>query len=171
MKFITRTILALALALSGAARASPDFISLDLSGTSPAGASTTAVGATSATMIGMATTCSFVATVQGGTGGTLDIFLQTFHKSLAGGFWADAAHLTQIAAAAAPATVAFTLTRWSPSASTITTGLNTASGTPNLAAGTIVPGELGVFVRVVYKTGVGNTAGAAQTILATCSST
>lgn len=168
MKFF---ILALALTLSAAARA--DYTSLDLSGTSPAGASTTTVDATSATQVGLFASCSFVATVQGGTGGTLDIFIQTRFKQKAvpGFFWADATHMAQLAAAAPAATFAFTLTRWSPTTAAITGTLNTASGTPLLPVNTVVPGLLGDQLRVVYKTGAGNTVGAAQTILATCSST
>jgi hypothetical protein len=171
MKFIARSVLALALILSAAARA--DYVSLDLSGTSPAGASATVVDATSATQIGLYSTCSFMATVQGATGGTLDIFVQTRFKQKAapGFFWVDTAHLTQLAAAAAQTTVAFTLTRWSPTTSAITANLNIASGTPLLAAATVVPGLLGDQLRIVYKTGAGTSAGAAQGILGTCSST
>lgn len=171
MTRIFRTILAVALIASAAAKA--DHVALDLSGTSPAGASTTTVDAVSATELGMVSTCSFIATVQGGTGGTLDIFLQTKFKQKAvpGFFWSDVAHLTQLAAGAAQTTVAFTLTRWSPASAAITPALNVASGTPLLAAATIVPGLLGYQLRVVYKTGAGNTVGAAQTILGTCSDT
>lgn len=162
----------LVLALLFATSAKADWTQIDLSSTSPA-AVTTAVGVTPATQIGMFTSCSFVATVQGGTGGTLDIYVQTWFRTLAApaGFWADTAHLTQIAAAAAPATFAFTLTRFSPSAASVTTTLNTASLTPLLPAGTVVPGLLGAQLRTVFKTGAGNTVGAAQVILATCSST
>lgn len=169
MKFMVTLLLALCITTSAKA----DWTQLDLSGTSPAGASTTTVGATSATQIGMYATCSFVATVQGGTGGTLDIYVQTLFRTIASpnGFWADVAHLTQIAAAAAPITVAFTLTRFSPTAAAIVTGLNTASATPLLPVNTVVPGLLGAQLRTVYKTGAGNTVGAAQVILATCSST
>lgn len=171
MKFAARIVLVLALTLSAAVRA--DDVGLDLSGTSPAAPSATVVDATSATRIGMFSTCSFVATVQGATGGTLDIFVQTLMKQKAspGFFWADVAHLTQLAAAAAQGTVAFTLTRWSPTSAAITAGLNIASGTPLLPAATVVPGLLGYQLRVVYKTGAGTSAGAAQSILATCSST
>jgi hypothetical protein len=168
MKFIARTVLAVALFFATAARA--DHVAIDFSATSPA-AVTTAVGATSATQIGMFVSCSFVATVQGGTGGTLDIYVQTFFKSAAGGFWVDVAHLPQVAAGAAVATFAFTLTRWSPTTSAVVASLNTVSGTPALAVNTVVPGILGYQLRTVYKTGAGNTVGAAQTILATCSST
>lgn len=169
MKSIVPLLLALCLATSARA----DWTQIDMSGTSPAAASTTTVDATPATQIGMFSSCSFVATVQGGTGGTLDIFVQTWFRTKASslGFWADAAHLTQLAAGGALNTVAFTLTRWSPSSAAITAALNTASGTPALAAGTIVPGLLGGQLRIVYKTGAGNTVGAAQQILATCSST
>lgn len=163
------TVVALVLLFALGARA--DTVAFDMSGTSPAGASATVIDSTPASQIGMYATCSFIATVQGGAGGTLDIFVQTFIKSKAGGFWVDAAHLPSLAAAASAATFAFTLTRFSPTNAAITAGLNTASGTPALTANTVVPGLLGYQLRIVYKTGAGNTAGAAQTILATCSDT
>lgn len=169
MKFAARIILATALLFAAAARA--DHVGLDLSSTSPAGASSTVVGATSATQIGMFTTCSFYVAAQGGTGGTLDIYVQTLFKSLAGSLWVDVAHLPQLAAAGPLTAYTFTLTRWSPTTSAIFTPVNTASGTPLLAVNTVVPGVLGYQLRVVYKTGAGNTVGAAQVILATCSDT
>lgn len=169
MKSIASLLFVLCLATSARA----EWTQIDLSSTSPAAASTTAVGVTVSTQIGMFATCSVVATVQGGTGGTLDIYVQTWFRTLAAptGFWADVAHLTQLTAGNAQNTVAFTLTRFSPSAAAITTTLNVVSGTPLLPAGTVVPGLLGAQLRTVYKTGAGNTVGAAQQILATCSST
>lgn len=148
-----------------------DTVALDMSGTSPAGASATVIDSTPATQTGMYTSCSVVAILQGGTGGTLDVFVQTLFRSKAGGFWVDVAHYPQVAAAAAATTYALTLTRWSSAASAITASLNTASATPALAVNTVVNGVLGYQLRIVYKTGAGNTAGAAQTILATCSDT
>lgn len=159
-----------ALVLSTAVRA--DVVGLDLSGTSPAGASATVVGYTTSTDMGTYSTCSFYAVVQGGTGGTLDIYIQTaFKKVNASPTWVDVAHFPQLAAGAAAVGTAFTVTRWSPTTSAFTAGLNTVSGTPALAVNTVVPGVLGYLFRVVYKTGAGNTVGAAQSILAYCSST
>lgn len=160
----------LALVLSTAARA--DFVGIDMSGTSPAGASATVVGYTTNTDLGTYATCSFYAVVQGGTGGTLDIYLQTaFRKVNASPTWVDVAHFPQIAAGAAATGTAFTITRWSPTSSAFVAGLNTVSATPALAVNTVVPGIFGYMLRVVYKTGAGNTAGAAQSILAYCSDT
>lgn len=156
--------------VTAAARA--DTTNIDMSGTSPAGASATAVGYTTATQLATYTTCSGYAVLTGGTGGTLDVFIQTAFKSVTvAPIWVDVVHFPQITAAAAAAGFAFTMTRFSPSTAAITAGLNTVSATPALPANTIVPGLLGYLVRVVYKTGVGNTAGAAQTILLHCSST
>lgn len=157
-----------ALCLATAARA--DKVVLDFTGTSPAAVSTV-VGVTAPTEVAMFASCAFVAKVQGATGGTLDIFIQTFMPSLAGGMWTDTAHLTQLAAGGALVKVAFTLTRFSPSAASITAALNTADGTPALAANTIVPGLLGTKLRIVYVAGAGTSVGASQAILATCSAT
>lgn len=161
--------LLLALALAGVARA--DVVSLDLSGVSPSTV-TTAVGAAPATDIGLFSTCSVVFTVQGGTGGTLDVYLQSRFKQLnTVGFWVDVAHLPQIAAGAGVATFSTSLTRWSSAAPAFVSGLNTASLTPALPVNTVLSGVLGIQLRVVYKTGAGTTLGAAQVILATCSCT
>lgn len=162
--------LALAAALLLATSARADHVALDFTATSPA-APGTVVSTTPATQTGMFTSCSFVVTDQGATGGTLDIFIQTFFKSQAGGFWVDVAHLPQVAAGAGAATFAFVLTRWSSAAAAITASLNTASGTPALAANTVVNGVLGYQLRLVLKAGAGTSLGASQIVLATCSDT
>lgn len=157
----------LVLALAGASRA--DVVSIDLSGTSPSTV-TTAVGVSPAVDIGLYSTCSVVFTVQGATGGTLDVYLQTRFKQLGtAGFWVDVAHLPQVAAGAGVATFATSLTRWSSSTPAFVSGLNTASLTPALPVNTVLSGVLGIQIRTVYKTGAGTTAGAAQAIFATCS--
>lgn len=159
-------ILAVALLASLAARA--DHVGIDLSSTSPSSV-TTAVGYTTSTEIAMFTTCSMYAVLQGGTGGTLDVYIQTAFKKLnASPTWVDVAHFPQLAAGAAAVSYTFTLTRWSPTTSAFFTPVNTASGTPVLAVNTVVPGVLGYLLRVVHKTGAGTSAGATQSILAYC---
>jgi hypothetical protein len=167
MKFIARLALFAALLLATSVRA--DEVGLDLSGTSPA-APSTVVGATSSTRIGSYSTCSVYVAARGATGGPLDIVIQTLFKqtNVSPGMWVDVAHLPQQAAAGALTGYSFTLTRWSTTA-TIFTPLNTVSGTPVLAVNTVAPGILGQQLRVVYIAGALTTAGAAQTILVTCS--
>lgn len=169
MKKLFVALFAVSLLATAPARA--DYATYDMTTTSPAGASTTAIAYTTLAETSMFTSCSFIAKVQGGTGGTLDIYVQTFSKSLLGGMWSDVAHLPQQAAGGALNKVAFTLTRFSPSSSAITAALNVVDGTPSLAVNTVVPGLLGTKLRLVYVTGAGNTVGASQIILATCSST
>lgn len=162
---------ALAVILLLAAPAKADHVGFDMSATSPSTV-TTSVGYTLTGDIGMFNSCAFYVVVQGATGGTLDIYIQTAVKKLnASPTWVDVAHLAQLAAAAPAAAFAFTLTRWTPTSPVITGTLNTVSGTPLLPVNTIVPGLLGYQLRVVFKTGAGTTLGAAQVILAYCSST
>lgn len=165
--------LTLAVILLSSAAKADNTINIDMSGTSPAAASTTTVAYTTPTELGTFTTCSGYAVLQGGTGGTLDVFIQTAYRKInATPVWADVAHFTQLTAGNAAVAYAFTLTRFnSTGAGAPTAGLNTVSDTPALTANTVVPGVFGYLFRVVYKTGAGNTAGAAQSILISCSST
>lgn len=168
MNFIARLVL-IAVLFATAARA--DKVGIDMSSTSPSTV-TTSVGYTTSTEVGLFSTCSGYAVVQGGTGGTLDVYIQTaFKKVNASPTWVDVAHFPQLAGGAAAAGFTFALTRWSPNSSAFFTPVNTVSGTPVLAVNTVVPGILGYLLRVVYKTGAGTSAGAAQSILIYCSST
>ena len=76
----------------------------------------------------------------------------------------------QMAAAAATASYVFSITRWASTTSTIVAS-NAASGTPTIAANSIVQGILGYKLRIVAVSGASTSAGATQTILATCSDT
>jgi hypothetical protein len=169
---VKTAVLALVAALILAPAVRADDVGLDLSGTSPA-APSTVVGATSATRIGMFSTCAVYVAARGATGGPLDIYIQTLFKqtNVSPGMWVDVAHLPQQAAAGALTGYTFTLTRWSSNAAAIFTPVNTVAGTPALAVNTIVPGILGYQLRVVFVAGASTSAGAAQTILVTCSST
>jgi hypothetical protein len=167
---MTRFFAVLAAVFFTVSAARADYAHIDMTSTAPSTV-TTAVGYTTAAEVALFSTCSVVARVQGVTGGTLDIYVQTFIKTVAGGFWTDVAHLPQLAAAAPLATYEFVLTRWSPSTSAITASLNTVDATPALAVNTVVPGLLGAKLRVVYKTGAGTTVGTSQVIAALCSAT
>jgi hypothetical protein len=139
----------------------------NLSATSPAAAST--VLGTSSAMLDAFSKCVVQARVQGATGGTLDIYIQSSSNSAASTGWYDVAHYTQLAAGAAAAGWVFTLSR-GPSTATAPTGTNTADGTPALAANTMVPNALGNALRVVFVAGASTSAGAVQTINVLCSS-
>ena len=169
MKFIAPLLAALALLLSPSARA--DSTAFDMSFVSPSSATTT-VAYTTSINTSMFTTCSFSVTQTGATGGTLDLYLQTGFKQVNNPTlrWVDVAHTPQMAAAAAVASYVFTITRFNSAASTITTS-NATSATPTLTANTTVQGIFGYKFRWVAVAGASTSAGATQTILATCSDT
>lgn len=101
----------------------------------------------------------FIATLQGGTGGTLDVFVQQSPDQ--GATWFDFAHFAQLAAGAASVTTAFSVS----SANQTTTPTVIGSGlTPLLAANTVIAGAWGDRFRLVFKTGVGTSAGAQQVV-------
>lgn len=130
----------------------------NLNSTSPASA-TTAVGATLAGLDAFETLTIF-ATLTGATGGTLDVYLQMSPD--AGTTWVDYIHYAQILAAAGAASKLITVTRLTNSGTApIAVGTGT---TPALAANTIVGGNWGDRLRVLYVAGASTTAGAAQVI-------
>lgn len=143
-----------------------------LTGTSPAAPGTVAGTAANTLLLsGMARfdAISIEATLQGATGGTLDVFLQvsceyneinpleTVNGAI-GGNWTDYVHWTPLAAGAASVT-----TRVSPSLSNVitTVGLNLV---PLLAAGTCVGGFWGHAMRLLFVAGAGTSLGATQTV-------
>lgn len=132
-----------------------------LSGTSPSAAGTT-VGVS---QVGLDTfeKAVVLAVVQGATGGTLDVYLQSTPDG--GTTWYDVCHYTQLAAAGAQVAWFVSLTRGETFNATAPVSVNKASGTPTLAANTVVPHGLGNGLRVVYVAGAATSAGAAQTIL------
>jgi hypothetical protein len=102
------------------------------------------------------------ATLTGGTGGTLDVYLQTSFDE--GVTWYDYVHFAQKASGAAVTTVAFGLP---PAGVTSATATGKGSlGTPAvaLAVNTIIGGPWGDLMRAVYVAGVSTSAGAAQLI-------
>lgn len=137
------------------------FITL-YSGNSPSTATTAAQ--TAVTGLDVYHSCWIVSYIRGGTGGTLDVYIQSSFDG--GTTWVDHAHYTQLAAGGS-------LVAWShnvsgPTGGTAPTSVNTVSGTPTLAANTVVQGTLGNALRVVFVSGSGTSAGAAQAIYAYC---
>lgn len=101
----------------------------------------------------------------GPTGGTLDVYLQSsLDADQAGnGSWYDVCHFPQLAAATAGRFVATISRGYARIAATIN-AVNTVDNTPSLPVNTLVPDGLGNALRVVFVTGAGTSAAAAQTI-------
>lgn len=122
--------------------------------TSPAAAST--VIESTFTGLGACHYLVVTSTVQGATGGTLDIY---FQASLDGGTnWVDIAHYTQLAAAGAGVLKTFTMSSTSNTAPTAV-GMNLI---PALAANTVINGDFGDRIRIIVVAGASTSAGAVQ---------
>lgn len=134
-----------------------------LSATSPAAASTVA-GTGLATTIGAAVKMSgfksmrIEATLQGATGGTLDVYVQVSYDG--GVTWSDYVHFPQLAAAAGAVTYGVSMSRSNGDALAVV-GKGTS---PLLAAGDWRDGEWGDAARLLFVAGGGTSAGAAQTV-------
>lgn len=104
-----------------------------------------------------------LATLTGATGGTLDVYLQVRTKDpdSQADEWVDYAHFAQIAAGAAAITRLWSVTRLAQVTTIATVGKNTS---PALAVNTILGGEFGSEMRVLFVAGAGTSAGATQTI-------
>jgi hypothetical protein len=131
-----------------------------LTGTSPAAASTTTIYGSTEDL-----TCyawfTIDAILQGGTGGTLNVYLQ---REVVDDVWVDWIAFPQIAAAGSSRVYSFD-SRASLSLVTTVVGTGTdAAATPVLTAGTMSVAHPGSKARLVMVTGVGNTVGAAQTV-------
>lgn len=125
--------------------------------TSPATASTAVGGA--AVKVNYFEHVRIVAVLEGATGGTLDVYLQSTWDN--GATWWDIVHFPQLADGAAQTTRTITLSR----ASTNTTLTAIGSGTsPALAAGAYLNGDFGEAIRAVAVAGSGTSEGKAQTI-------
>lgn len=129
-----------------------DTISLN-AGTSPASASTAVVTGVSSFKNFDAIT--FIATIRGATGGTLDVYVQ---HSQDGTNWYDYIHFPQLTAAAAAVTY-----HYSPALNDVLTVIGSGT-TPALAAGTCAGGHPFEYLRVLYVAGASTSAGAAQSI-------
>lgn len=143
-------------------------LTFTISGASPDAASTTAVigevvdfamlpGTTQPTGLEVVDDLDIVAAIQGGTGGSLDLFLQTSPDNVT---WTDYAHFAQLAAGAVLGVKTFATTRQAQTATMTTVGQNL---TPLLAASTVV-GSVARYMRLLAIAGAGTTAGAVQTI-------
>ena len=101
-----------------------------------------------------------VAQLQGNTGGTMDMYLQTSPDN--GLTWYDYIHFPQRAAGAAVAAYHTTVARdGGQTATPIVVG---AGIVPALAANAVVGGSFGTMLRVVIVSGGGTTVGKPQTI-------
>lgn len=126
-----------------------------ITGTSPASASTAQVGE-EAKGLSRFQHFDFVLKEIGGTGGTVDVYIQRFDTNL--NEWVDYAHFPQVAAATTARYVATSqpLTGANP---ILSVGQGT---TPALAANSIIGGHPGDKVRMVVTAGAGTSAGATQ---------
>lgn len=111
---------------------------------------------------------SIVATIQGATGDTLDVYLQTSYElnpdwpvDHPGRMWYDYAHFQQLADGASPITVALHVNRSTSvtAETTIGTGLS-----PALGVSTIMGGAWGDMLRILFVPGASTTAGSEQVL-------
>lgn len=131
---------------------------ITLTQTSPASASTAA----STNFVGDLSyfnALSFIATLQGGTGGTLDVYLQTSFDD--GVTWYDYAHYAQLAAGAAQSRILWHVNRSTSVTAPTTIGTGTS---PALAVSTINGGAWGDRLRLLFVAGAGTSAGASQSV-------
>lgn len=111
---------------------------------------------------------TIVAVLQGATGGTLDIYLQTSYDinpdwpaDHPGRIWYDYAHWQTLADGASPITVTWHVDR----ATAITAETTIGDGTnPALGVSTINGGAWGDMIRLLFVPGTGTSAGAEQAI-------
>jgi hypothetical protein len=130
----------------------------DLSGTSPAAAST-APGAY-ATGLAKYAGLRVEAQVIGATGGTLDVYLQ---RKVGPNLWVDWVHFAQLAAGASALLYSFTIQNVSTATgalTAVTSGGTDATPTSTGGTGLIMNNHPGDFVRVVYVAGASTSAGA-----------
>ena len=148
------------------ATTNPNGITL-VNGQSPAGAGTTGVAAV--TGLDPYTKVLIFAVLQGATGGTLDVYIQTSVNGGQAGGWVDVAHFPQLAAAAAKVGYFLSLTRGDASGNAAAVApivVNVIDGAPVLAVNVFIPSGFGNALRVVFVAGAGMSAGATQTITA-----
>lgn len=100
-----------------------------------------------------------IASLTGATGGPLDVYLQVTPDG--GTTWFDYAHFPQKAAASALTHHAVSVSRSEQLLTPTAIGSNL---TPALAVNTVVGGEFGFKMRMLFVAGALTTAGASQTI-------
>jgi hypothetical protein len=148
------------------ATTNPNGVTL-VNGASPAGAGT--VVGTAVLGLDPYTKALVYAVLQGATGGTLDVYIQSSLNGGAVGGWVDVAHFPQLAAAAGKIGYFLSLTRGDASGNAAAVApivVNIVDGTPVLAANFFIPSGFGNALRVVFVAGAGTSAGATQTIIA-----
>lgn len=125
----------------------------------------TVIGTTTAGISSGFASISVFAELQGVTGGTLDVYIQTLVQNNAPGAvgtWYDWAHFAQLAGGAALTTVASHQTKETINPSVMTAvGKN---GAPILAVNTFVGGAWGEAMRLVYIVGAGASVGSVQKV-------
>lgn len=127
--------------------------------TSPTSATTAAGVGSVVTGIGKYASMGITATLQGGVGGTLDVYIQTSYD--AGVTWYDYAHFPQLAAGAAATTKIWTVSKYQQQLTLTAIGSGLA---PALAVNTIIGGAWGDQLRIVFVSGAGTSSGASQKI-------
>lgn len=132
-----------------------------VTGTTPNAAGTAQVGSSAFTGLDYFSTVTIVGQLQGATGGTLNLYIQS---SLDGVIWYDVVAYAQLAAGAAALRNVVTLNRGFRGTPGITT-VNAASGTPSLTANSVNADCLGTYLRLMATAGAGTSAG--QTITLT----
>jgi hypothetical protein len=129
--------------------------------TSPASA-ITAIGGDTIGGLSRYDGLAIYATLTGGTGGTLDVYLQTSFDG--GTTWYDYVHFAQKASGAAVTTVGVGIPPAGVTALTATGKGSLLTPAVGLAVNTIIGGPWGDLMRAVYVAGVSTSAGAAQII-------
>lgn len=131
----------------------------------PAAASTTTVSTGQIIGLSKYAAVDLYVAIRGGTGGTLDVYLQTSPDN--GVTWWDVAHFIQLADGGALTRYRLSFPQPPASAAPVVIGGGSAVA-PGvaLAAGTWVGLNLGDRLRAVFVTGAGHSAGAAQSIVA-----
>ncbi len=133
---------------------SPGYVTTAVVGTSSTGANLQVNGLAQYQAMGV------TAVIQGGSGGTLDVYIQTL-SSDANAVWTDLIHFTQLADGASAVTRSVVLSKNGTTSAITTTGTNL---TPGLASGAVLGGNFGDQVRVVYATGTGTILGKVQSL-------
>lgn len=123
-------------------------------GNSPSTASTT-TAVTGVQGFGKYSAIEIIATLTGATGGPLDVYVQ---KSVDGVNWYDYVHFTQVLAVAPAVTYSYV-----PALNDNIVAIGSGT-TPVLAAGSASGGHWYDWLRVVFVSGAGTSAGAAQNI-------
>jgi hypothetical protein len=103
---------------------------------------------------------SIFSTLQGATGGTLDVYLQ--YSPDGGTTWVDYAHFPQLVAGAGATSRVWNVAKDAPQPTLTSVGTGTS---PALAANSILGGDWGDRLRVLAVAGGGTSAGATQTVL------